>query len=574
MESTLPYALVPSELAPVNGKGVAPFAQQTVVLTKQAYIELTWQANYWRAQYEQLVERETALKAEVEAHQATIRDLTQRLYGTKSEKATHLKQAGVPPLVSPRKRGQQPGSPGHGRRDRATLPVVVEARDLSTAEQRCTVCGEAFRPFPAPEESTIIEVQVQAHVRRIQRQRYHKGCRCPHLPGIVTAPPAPRLIPKSPLGVSVWTEVLLDKYLYGRPTARLCQAMQHHGVPLAQGTVTDGLRKITPLFEPVVQTLRERQMGEKLFHGDETRWEVFAALEGKVGHRWYLWVTRSASVVFFHIAPSRGAAVPKDHFAKLPTDLVQAVLVCDRYSAYKSLAKDHAEIVLAYCWAHVRRDFLNAARSWPELAPWMWKWIEDIRTLYRLNTARLAVWEATVPFDHQAPAFVARHHDLTTHLGEMQDRCEMYRRERSLHQAQRPILESLHNHWGGLTVFLTRPEVALDNNSAERALRTPVVGRKNYYGSGSLWSAHLAAMIFSVLQTLLVWGLNPRHWLSAFFHACVAHGGKTPPDLSTFLPWQMTDERKHQLAQPLPVQRSPWDSLPPERDPPVVANTS
>ena len=93
----------------------------------------------------------------------------------------------------------------------------------------------------------------------------------------------------------------------------------------------------------------------------------------------------------------------------------------------------------------------------------------------------------------------------------------MYRRERHLHQAKRPILESLHNHWDGLTVFLTRPEVALDNNSAERALRTPVVGRKNYYGSGSIWSAHLAAMMFSVLQTLLVWGLNPRHWLSAFF---------------------------------------------------------
>ena len=56
----------------------------------------------------------------------------------------------------------------------------------------------------------------------------------------------------------------------------------------------------------------------------------------------------------------------------------------------------------------------------------------------------------------------------------------MYRQERHLHQAKRPILESLHNHWGGLTVFLTRPEVALDNNSAERPLRTPVVGRKNY----------------------------------------------------------------------------------------------
>ena len=187
MESPLSQVIAPSELAPVNGKGATPFAQQTVVLTKQAYIELTWQANYWRAQYEQLLEREAALKAEVEAQQATIRDLTQRLYGTKSEKATHLDKAGVPPRVSPRKRGQQPGSPGHGRRDRAALPVVDEIRDLRTAEKRCPVCGTAFRPFPAPETSTIIEVQVQAHVRRIQRQRYHKGCRCPYLPGIVTA---------------------------------------------------------------------------------------------------------------------------------------------------------------------------------------------------------------------------------------------------------------------------------------------------------------------------------------------------------------------------------------------------
>jgi transposase len=323
-----------------------------------------------------------------------------------------------------------------------------------------------------------------------------------------------------------------------------------------------------------VQALRERQMGEKLFHGDETRWNVFAEMAGKVGHRWYLWVTRSASVVFFHIAPSRGAAVPKDHFAKLHTDLVQAVLVCDRYSAYTSLAKEHAEIVLAYCWAHVRRDFLQAARSGPELAPWMWQWMEDIRTLSRLNTTRLAVWDATVPLDHQAPAFVARQHDLATHLGEMQSRGEMYRHERHLHQAKRPILESLPNHWGGLTVFLTRPEVALDNNSAERAWRTPVVGRKNYSGSGSLWSARLAAIMFSVLQTVVLGGRNPRHWLHAFFEACAAPGGQTPTDLRAFLPWQMTAERRHQLAQPVLGQARTFGESPRRLQAPTVVDTS
>ena len=574
MERPLSQVRTPSELAPANGKTTPPFAQQTVVLTKQAYIELTWQANYWRAQYEQLVERDAALKAELEVHQATIRDLTQRLYGTKSEKSTRPTKLGASTAANPRKRGQQPGSPGHGRRNRATLPVVIESRDLSPTAQRCPSCGEAMQLFPGPEESTIIEIQVQAHVRRIQRQRYRRGCRCPHLPGIVTAPPALRLLPKSSLGISVWTEVLRDKYLYGRPTTRLCQALQHHGVPLAPGTVTDGVRQITPLFESVVQALRERQMGEKLFQGDETRWEVCAALEGKVGHRWYLWVTRSASVVFFHIAPSRGATVPKDHFSKLQTDLLQVVLVCDRYSAYKSLAKAQAEIVLASCGAHVRRDFLNAARGWPELAPWMWKWIEDIRTLYRLNTARLVVWDATTPLADQAPAFVARQHELTTHVREMQSRCAMYRHERQLHQVKRQLLDSLHNHGGGLTVFLTRPEVALDNNSAERALRTPVVGRKNYYGSGSIWSACLAATMFSVLQTVLVWGLNPRHWLQAFFEACAAHGGQTPPDLRPFLPWRMTDERQRQLAQPIPVQGFPVAPLPPEREDLATADPS
>jgi transposase len=69
--------------------------------------------------------------------------------------------------------------------------------------------------------------------------------------------------------------------------------------------VTDGLQKITPLYEPVVHALRESQRHDTLFYSDETRWDVFEEMEGKSGNRWYLWVTRSASVVFYQITPSR-----------------------------------------------------------------------------------------------------------------------------------------------------------------------------------------------------------------------------------------------------------------------------
>ncbi len=186
------------------------------------------------------MEREAALKAQVEALEATVRDLKQRLYGTKSEQSAGPERAGESRPATTRNRGQQPGSQGHGRSDRSALPVVAEVHDLSEAAKYCPACGEAFAPFPGAEESNIIEVQVQAHIRRIQRLRYQKTCECPQVAGLVTAPPAPRVIAKSGLGVSVWTMVLLDKYLYGRPTQRLCAELRHHGLPLAQGTLTDG----------------------------------------------------------------------------------------------------------------------------------------------------------------------------------------------------------------------------------------------------------------------------------------------------------------------------------------------
>jgi transposase len=574
MQNTYSTANSITDLTTGNGNDATPFSQQSVVLTKQAYIELTWKANYWQAQHARSVEREAALTAKVASLEATVRDLTQRLYGTKSEKSSGSDDAVESKPSSPRHRGQQPGSKGHGRSKRSALLVVPEVHDLSPAQSCCPACGEAFAPFPGAEESTIIEVQVQAYLRRIQRRRYQKTCGCPQVPGIVTAPPAPRVIPKSPLGVSLWTMVLLDKYLYGRPTYRCCEQLKHHGLPLSQGTLTDGLRTIAVLFEPVMRKLYEQQMREKRFHGDETRWEVFEEVEGKTGHRWYLWVMQSPSVVFYRMAPGHGADVPKAHFAKLHKDLVDVVLVCDRYSAYKCLAKDCDDLILAFCWAHVRRDFLQAARSWPELARWMFTWVDDIRELYRLNAVRLEAWDETLPLDLQPLDFTERHQALETKLSQMQACCEAHLQEPTLHLSKHKVLSSLHNHWDGLTVFVGRPEVAMDNNSAERILRTPVVGRKNYDGSGSVWSAHLAARMFSVLQTVLLWGLNPHHWLTAFLQACAENGGKSPTDLSLFLPWQMASERREALARPVPVTLLPFVRLCQEREEPEAADTS
>jgi transposase len=266
--------------------------------------------------------------------------------------------------------------------------------------------------------------------------------------------------------------------------------------------------------------------------------------------------------------------VPNAHCATRRKDLVAVVFVCDRDSASPCLAKDHDKLIVAYCWAHVRRDFLKAARRWPELARWMCAWVADMRARSCLNQARLEGWDETVPRDQPSAAFAERHGDLATHVSPMPARCEAYLLDPDLHRVQRKVLSRLHNHCDGLTVFVERPAVARDKHTAERILRTPVVGRKNYDGSGRVWRAPLAAMMVRVGQTVLRWGLPPHHWLSAFFHACADHGGIGPPDLRTFLPWQMTPERREARTRPVPVLLSPLPAQAQEGDETAVGNTS
>jgi len=67
----------------------------------------------------------------------------------------------------------------------------------------------------------------------------------------------------------------------------------------------------------------------------------------------------------------------------------------------------------------------------------------------------------------------------------------------------------------------------------------------------------LAAALFSILQTLGLWGINPRHWLSAYLNACAERGGKAPQEIASFLPWSMDETRRAELSAPLPSATSP-----------------
>jgi len=379
------------------------------------------------------------------------------------------------------------------------------------------------------------------------------------------------LTQRSPYQVSFWVEVLLSKFHYAQPTNRYLQDLSDQALDVSPGTVAGGLRQLAPLFEPMMDALYQKQMTESLFHNDETRWEVFVELEGKVGTRWYLWVTRSQSVVFFILDPSRSATVPGAHFAGLQQERV--IIVCDRYSAYKKLARLSDIILLAFCWAHVRRDYLDAGRSYKELEAWMLESKAHIGELYHQNHLRLEQWDPESSLEQQNRGFKHYHQAVEKILQAMRAEALRLTAEneeeldeatlalsRSARKQQRKVCQSLLNHWDGLILFVENPRVPMDNNLAENTIRGPVTGRKNYYGSGSLWSAGLAASLFSILKTLGLWGINPRHWLSVYLTACAENGGKAPADLTAYIPWEMSEARRSELTRP-----QPWEphAIPP-----------
>ena len=278
------------------------------------------QAAYWQSLHQRAVQREQRLLEKVDALQGRIRSLEQRLFGRKTEHAATPPDAAsaTPPPQPPRPRGQQRGRPGPKRRDYTHLPVVEETLDVPADRRHCPQCGQAFAPFPGTDDGTVLEVEVRAHRRLIRRRRYRPTCGCGCNPGIITAPPPPKLLPKSILGVSIWVRVLLDKYLFYRPTYRLLDDLATEGLPLSLGTITDGLRRLLPLLEPLYDALVERSRAQTLWHADETRWLVYASVEGKIGYRWYLWVFHGGDVVVFVLASGRATTCRRSTWVPWP----------------------------------------------------------------------------------------------------------------------------------------------------------------------------------------------------------------------------------------------------------------
>jgi len=170
-----------------------------------------------------------------------------------------------------------------------------------------------------------------------------------------------------------------------------------------------------------------------------------------------------AAAAVFVMAAGRSHEVPEEALGAEARGLCNAA----RYRAYPAMKQvKEGQILLALCWAHQRRDFIEAERGRPELNAWASAWLARIGNLYQLNAARLQVWQK------DAVAFAVADGALRGAVAEFERVAAAEAAQAELPVACRKVLESLAAHWAGLTVFVEHPEVPMDNNAA--ALATAV----------------------------------------------------------------------------------------------------
>ena len=350
------------------------------------------------------------------------------------------------------------------------------------------------------------------------------------------------------------------------------------GLRLPQSTLSAGLRRLSRLFEPLEAAIARYQSEQAVAQADETSWPVqyIAGADsnkdppprGSKKPKYWLWICLAANTVRMRILPTRGA----DSAAELLDGLGRhgpVILMCDRYSAYKAFARlCPDQVILVFCWAHVRRDWVRIGAGHPELEAWADEWVDRIGQLFKLDAERRELWDPARAMDAQSPEFDAIQAKLETGLEELfesaQEEGEQLTVERQRLEGERRLdgaelarvdakgraLGSLLKHQPGLRRFASDPRIPMDNNASERALRGPVIARLTSFGSGGPDGARAAGLLFGVLATMRLAGLNLYAFVLDWLGACARHGGQAPQDLDPWLPWRMSESRRQELSQP------------------------
>ena len=320
--------------------------------------------------------------------------------------------------------------------------------------------------------------------------------------GLITPPAPDNVLDKSIADVSFLAGMLVDKFMYHLPLYRQHQRLCQCGIEIARPTLTNLSSRAIALLEPVFDAQFEHILQSRVLAMDETPIKAGRKAKGRL-RQGYLWpIYGEADEIVFTYTPSRAAG----HVRDVLGESFSGTLVSDGYEAYARYTRQNTSVTHAECWAHTRRYFERAKEADPEAAA---QALELIGELYRLE-ARIRDKKLNdenklkYRTEHSEPAVQA----FWTWCDEQCQRHDLL----PSHPLTRALKYAMART-DSLKVFLSDPDVPLDTNHLERALRPIPMGRKNWLFCWTELGAKQVGIIQSLLVTCKLHGVNPYTYL-------------------------------------------------------------
>lgn len=382
---------------------------------------------------------------------------------------------------------------------RVALPPELPRVDFHHDLERCA-CGHCGNPLvrigeEISEQLHYVPASFEAH--RHIRPKYA----CRHCDTVLSAPLPAQVIDKGLPTAGLVAQVLVAKYLDHLPLYRQSGMYARLGVALPRSTLCSWVGQSEVWLLPLVERLKAHLLAGRVLHADETTVPVIVPGKGRTATA-YLWAYHSQDdavqpIVVFDYAPDRKKCRPQEFLQGW-----SGTLQVDGYSGYAELFR-RGQAEAAYCWAHCRRKFfdINAAASSPvaqqalAIIARLYVIEAEIKGLCAERKAQIRQQRAGPILDAFEPWLTAVHAKLAPQSG--------------LAKAIQYTLK----RWAGLVRYLGDGEQAIDNNPVERAVRGVALGRKNWLHAGSDAGGQRAALIYSLLETAKLNGLEPYAWL-------------------------------------------------------------
>ena len=489
----------------------------------------------------------SALDQHIANIEQQLADLRRARYGRSSEQLdNHIYQlelmledlgASVSEQCEVKEQGKQ-GSPSNTKSKTKPrqklpehLPREIQRHDV---DSRCACCGGALVEI-AQDESEQLEY-VPASFRVIKHVRPKYRCGCDNQIHQAAAPSRP--IERGYAGPGLLAHIAIAKFCDHLPLYRQSAIYNREGVELSRSTLADWIGQICRLLRPLGNALQRYVMQANKLHTDDTPVPVLqpGRKSTKQGRLWgYLRDDRSsgdeqAPAVWFSYSPDRKAQWPAAHLVDY-----EGILHADAYAGYDVLYRTRP-ITEAGCWAHVRRKFFEVDKAQPD--GFAHEVLESIAALYGIEKqiagqnpqARREVRQARA-----GPVIEQLHKRL--------------QKVRSEIPKKLPLAKAIHYalvRWKALVGYLDNGLIEIDNNAIERQIRPIALGRKNYLFAGSDAGGERAAMMYGLINTAKLNGLDPEAYLRQVLSVIADHSVAQVHEL---LPWNIDlDDSKDRVC--------------------------